>query len=98
MRLLAGILGILLLLLQYSLWLGDDSVIELYRLKRSIAHQSEENAQLAEHNARLEAEVRDLKDGMEAIEERARRELGMIGEHETFFQIVEEEPRGGSSD
>ncbi len=89
MRLLLGALVALLVLLQYSLWLGDDSVIELYGLERSVARQTKENAALAERNARLEAEVRDLKDGMEAIEERARRELGMIGKDETFFQVVE---------
>lgn len=90
MRLLVGLLVFLLALLQYSLWFGEHSVVELYRLERSVARQAQDNAALAERNARLEAEVRDLKQGMDAIEERARRELGMIGEDETFFQIVEE--------
>ncbi len=93
MRLLAGVLATLLALLQYSLWLGDDSVIELYSLQQSVAYQAQENAALAERNARLAAEVHDLKNGMEAVEERARRELGMIGKDETFFQIVDEPAR-----
>jgi cell division protein FtsB len=91
-KLLIAILVTLFTLLQYSLWLGNDSLIELYGLQRSIERQRHENGGLKERNARLEAEVRDLKEGTEAVEERARRELGMVGKGETFFQIVESSP------
>jgi len=85
-----SVLFFLLLLLQYKLWLGSGNVIEVSRLKDSIATQKKENAQLQERNKALEAEVQDLKKGMAAVEERARKELGMVKKGETFFQIVEE--------
>lgn len=84
------ILGVLLLLLQYKLWLGSGNFIEVSRLKDAIAAQKRENAELQERNKALEAEVVDLKKGMAAVEERARKELGMVKKGETFFQIVEQ--------
>lgn len=83
-------LVVLLLLLQYKLWLGSGNVIEVSRLKQAIERQKQENAQLLERNHALEAEVLDLKKGMAAVEERARKELGMIKKGETFYQIVDE--------
>lgn len=82
----------LLVLLQYKLWLGDGSLAEVWQLYQQVELQKEENHQLRERNQALEAEVQDLKQGLEAIEERAREELGMIREDETFYQIVEEPP------
>ncbi len=89
MKWLVAILFVLLLLLQYKLWVGDGSLAEVSRLKKEVAAQREENTALRERNQALEAEVRDLKTGLEAIEERARSELGMIKEDETFYLVVE---------
>ncbi len=85
----------LLLLLQYRLWVGEGSLAEVSHLKREIAAQQQELARLRQRNRALMAEVQDLKQGLTAIEERARSELGMIRKGETFYQIIEpEEPRG----
>lgn len=89
MRWLLAILLILLVVLQIQLWFGDHSLPEAWRLANQVAEQQKENARLRERNAMLEAEVRDLKQGMSAIEERARTELGMVQEGETFYQVVE---------
>jgi cell division protein FtsB len=85
-----AIFGIIILsvLLQYRLWFSNGGVLDVYRLKQAIEEQSAENRQLQTRNAALEAEVLDLKQGLDAIEERARRELGMIKRGETFFQLV----------
>lgn len=90
MKLPLILLSVLLVLLQYRLWFGDGGLVELSRLDAAVAAQRNENVRLRALNATLEAEVRDLKDGLEAVEERARRELGMIGRGETFFQFVED--------
>ena len=90
MRALLIVLVLLLAGLQYRLWVGDGSLAEVWRLRQAIEEQRAENERLQSRNAELEAEVRDLKQGLEAVEERARRELGMVGEGETFHQIVEE--------
>lgn len=97
MRWLLAVLVILLLLLQLRLWFGDGSVAEVWRLRQQVQAQREENAALRERNEALEAEVQDLKTGLEAVEERARAELGMIKEGETFYQGVEvsESSEGG---
>ncbi len=90
-----GVLVVLLLLLQYRLWVGEGSLAEVSHLKREIAAQQQELARLRQRNRALMAEVQDLKQGLTAIEERARSELGMIRKGETFYQIIEpEEPRG----
>ncbi len=81
-------LALVILLLQYRVWFSEDGVRELDRLKRAVAAQRSENEQLAERNKQLAAEVRDLKTGMDALEERARSDLGMIASHETFYQVV----------
>ena len=83
---------IALLGLQGQLWLGDGGLRDVWRLQARVAAQEAENARLQERNAGLAAEVRDLKDGLDAIEERARYELGMIQEGETFFLVVEGDP------
>lgn len=89
--LLVGLV-LLLVLLQYPLWFGNGGVYALWKLKREIAAQREENAELRGRNQALAADVVDLKQGLAAIEERARIELGMIKQGETFYQIVEREP------
>lgn len=89
MKVLAGVLLFLLLLLQGQLWFGQGSLPDLWRLKRAVEAQQDENRQLEERNAALAAEVADLKSGLEAIEERARSELGMIRDGETFYQVTD---------
>lgn len=91
MKALIAILIVLLLILQYKLWFGDGNMREVWKLQAAIEEQKKENEKLRERNAALEAEVQDLKQGMEAIEERARNELGMIKKGETFYQIIETE-------
>lgn len=80
---------LLLLSLQYRLWVGDGSLAEVWDLYQQVEIQRDENQSLRERNQALEAEVQDLKQGLGAIEERAREELGMIKEGETFYQIIE---------
>ena len=87
----------LLVILQYPLWFGSGGVLALWRLNREIAAQKADNVQLMERNAALEAEVRDLKQGYEAIEERARTELGMVKKGETFYQVIDLLPRTQSA-
>jgi len=89
MRWLIVLLVGLLAALQYSLWIGTGSLADVHRLHLSVAKQTRENARLSERNKALEAEVRDLKHGLAAIEERARTELGMIKKGETFYQVVD---------
>ncbi|MBS0367295.1 MAG: cell division protein FtsB [Proteobacteria bacterium] len=88
MKWLAAALAVVLILLQYRIWVSADGVREVQRLKRAVAAQQQENEQLAERNRQLAADVRDLKTGMQALEERARSDLGMIGSNETFYQVV----------
>jgi cell division protein FtsB len=88
MKWLALALGVLLVLLQFRLWVGDGSVAEVWGLRQQVEAQRSENAALRERNQALEAEVLDLKTGLAAIEERARSELGMIKDGETFLQVV----------
>ncbi|HEX7045067.1 MAG TPA: cell division protein FtsB [Burkholderiales bacterium] len=80
----------LLVVLQYPLWLGSGGVLAVWRLQREIAEQRAENARLRERNQALAAEVVDLKQGLAAIEERARIELGMIKNGETFYQVIDD--------
>ena len=79
----------ILVLLQYPLWFGDGGVIAVWRLNREIAAQQKENAQLKDRNQTLEAQVNDLKQGLEVIEGRARSELGMVRKDEIFFQVID---------
>jgi len=90
MKILAGLLGALILLIQYPLWLGKGGWLRVAEVDRQVSVQRDKNGQLEARNTALEAEVRDLKQGLEAIEERARYELGMIKPGEVFFQVVEE--------
>ncbi|HUP30451.1 MAG TPA: cell division protein FtsB [Usitatibacter sp.] len=88
MRILSYILAALLLAIQYPLWIGKGSWLRVRELDRQLVAQREANAKLKARNDALDAEVRDLKQGFEALEERARMELGMIKRDEVFFQVV----------
>ena len=88
-RLVALLLIALIAALQYGLWLGKGSWLRVWEIDRSISEQRRVNERLALRNAALDAEVRDLKEGLGAIEERARNELGMIRHDEVFFQVLE---------
>ncbi len=90
MRGITIILLIILLLLQYPLWLGKGSWLTVWDLNRQLEKQQADNQQTKTRNALLDAEVRDLKQGTEAIEERARSELGMIKQGEVFYQVLED--------
>lgn len=92
MKALTLIFVILIALLQYPLWLGKGSWLRVWELNRQVNVQQEKNAALKARNAMLDAEVRDLKSGKAAIEERARSELGMIKQDEVFFQVIEAQP------
>jgi cell division protein FtsB len=92
MRILLAALLIVLLLLQYKLWLGEGGFAGVRRLEQRVAEQAEENKFLVQRNQELQAEVEDLRQGYEAIEERARSELGMIRQDEEFYQVVPATP------
>jgi cell division protein FtsB len=89
LRYVALLLLILLLALEVKLWTGDWSMREVWRLRQRVAEQKQENLKLKQRNEALSAEVQDLKNGSEAIEERARSELGLVKPGETFYQVVE---------
>jgi cell division protein FtsB len=88
MRVLAFLLCVALVLLQYRLWLSDQGLREVARLQAAIDAQTLANRDQSARNRRLLAEVTDLKGGLTALEERARSDLGMVGNSETFYQVV----------
>lgn len=88
-RLVALLLVGVIVALQYGLWLGKGSWMRVWEIDRQIAAQRQINDRLAGRNASLDAEVRDLKEGLGAVEERARSELGMIRHDEIFFQVLD---------
>jgi cell division protein FtsB len=83
----AAALAAALLLLQYRIWFSGDGVREVMRLRAAVAEQQGDNERLSARNRQLAAEVRDLKQGYSALEERARSDLGMVASNETFFQV-----------
>ncbi len=89
MKLLWAILVVLILLLQVRLWVGEGSFVQVWAMENTLEEQHQENAKLANRNERLYAEVRNLRSGEGAIEERARMNLGLIRNDETFFLVVE---------
>ncbi|MGO1691495.1 MAG: septum formation initiator family protein [Marinobacter sp.] len=89
MKLLWAFMVVLILLLQVRLWVGEGSFAQVWTLEKSIAEQREGNAELATRNERLYAEVRNLRNEQSAVEERARMNLGLIRDDETFFLVVE---------
>ena len=94
MRVLTLALAALIVLIQYPLWLGKGSWLRVWEVDQQIRAQRDTNRSLQARNNALEAEVRDLKVGQEAIEERARSELGMIKQDEIFFQVIGPTPNG----
>ena len=88
----ALVLALIIVLLQYPLWLGKGGWVRVWEYERQVQAQREVNQKLEQRNAALDAEVRDLKSGYEAIEERARYELGMIKEGEVFVQTPQKKP------
>jgi cell division protein FtsB len=89
------VLLVLLIALQVHLWAGQGGLRELWRIEQRVEGQKEANAQLKKRNDKLSAEVEDLKQGSEAIEERARAELGLLKPGETFYRVVD--PDAGSA-
>lgn len=89
MRFLIALLLTLVLVLQYRLWVGQGSLAEVHALQQEISAQKDENERLQARNQELQAEVADLQNGREALEERARSELGMIKPGEVFIQVIE---------
>jgi len=87
MRILAGVLGALILAIQYPLWLGKGGWLRVWDVDRQVDAQHLANGALETRNGALAAEVKDLKQGFDALEERARYELGMVKNDEVFFQL-----------
>lgn len=89
MKILLVVLLTLFLALQYRLWVAEGSWADVTRLDREINQQQLANDRLIERNRRLEVEVAELKEGLDSVEERAREDLGMIRDGETFFMVVD---------
>jgi cell division protein FtsB len=89
MKVFAVALVLVLAILQYRLWVSDEGMRSVVALRAGVKAQTAENHSLQQRNDQLVAEVKDLKEGLAALEERARTDLGMIGSNETFFQVVE---------
>ena len=88
MRIVIALLLVVLLLLQFKLWLGEGGYRDIHSLEQRVEQQEAENQALLERNRALQAEVEDLRERMDAVEERARSELGLIGKGEEFYQVV----------
>jgi cell division protein FtsB len=88
MKWFIAVLAALVLLLQYRIWLSPDGTREVLQLRDAVAAQATENQRLVARNQQLAAEVRNLKQDFQALEERARSELGLIGANETYYQVV----------
>jgi len=97
MRALLAILLLLFILLQVKLWFGEGGYGDVKRLAQRVEEQALENEALAQRNRELQAEVEDLRQGLQAVEERARSELGMIKENEEFYQVVPGQKNGGEN-
>lgn len=89
MRIFAAVLVILIAAIQTPLWFGKGGWLRVWELDRELEAQRQANERLRARNAALDAEVRDLKTGYDAVEERARNELGLIRQDEVFFQVIE---------
>ena len=89
------LLVVLFLFFQYKLWVGDGSMVDVNELRREIATLQEENKRLQARNLELDAEVEDLKEGLDAIEERARANLGMIKKGEIFYHVISDDKQDG---
>ncbi len=91
MKVLAGILAALIVAIQFPLWLGKGGWLRVWEIDQQLSAQRAKNAGLEARNAGIAAEVRDLKQGRDALEERARYELGLVRPDEVFFQFVEKQ-------
>lgn len=91
MKWLLGILVVLLCALQYRLWIGEGSLAQANRLEQEIKVQQAENDRLLERNRIIHVEVEDLKTGLDTIEERARKDIGLIKKDETFYMLLDEQ-------
>jgi cell division protein FtsB len=98
MKILAGALCALILAIQYPLWLGKGGWLRVWDVDRQLDTQQQKNARLETRNNALAAEVKDLKQGHDAIEERARYELGMVKNDEVFFQVPSQPKSGSEAD
>jgi cell division protein FtsB len=90
MKWLLGVLIILLVVLQYRLWIGEGSLAHAHRLENEVKLQKAENERMQERNRIMDVEVEELKSGLDTIEERARNDIGLIKKDETFFMIVDD--------
>ncbi len=97
MKFLISLLIVLLIVLQYKLWVDKSGMPDLHGLEEKLQAQQTENERLEQRNRELQAEVEDLKRGLAVIEERAREELGMIKDGETFFQVIEKSTTSGQA-
>ncbi len=95
--LLSGLL-VVLVVLQYRLWVGEGSFAHWYNLKAQSEDQKQENDKLQDRNKKTELEIEALRSGLDGVEERAREEMGMIKEGETFFMVVEPDKEKGNED
>ncbi len=97
MKYLPHTLIVLIVAIQYPLWIGKGSWLRVWEVNKQLTQQKEKNIKLAQRNAGLDADVRDLKEGLVAVEERARVELGMIKANETFYQIIDNAKDGAKN-
>lgn len=91
-RFLSVLVVLLLLMTQFRLWWGENGLLEYWQTKALVSDLETNNQKLQKRNARLNAEVQDLKSGLDAVAERARFDLGMIGKNETFFWLIGDPP------
>ena len=97
-RVIAALLVLLVIWFQFKYWVGSGGVREVEALRARVEAQTRENAELEQRNAVLQAEVEDLREGKAALEERARSELGLIKQGETFYRVIEPPPADARSD
>ncbi len=83
----------LIVALQYKLWFEDGGVQQILKMHQEVAEQKKQNAELMKQNDQLRAEVKDLKQGVDAVEEKARNELGMVKQNEEYIQVVQEKKK-----
>lgn len=98
MKIIASVLLVLFIWLQYKIWLQDGGIPEILQLQDEVKQVKSEVETLRERNASLDAEVKDLKKGLEAIEERARSEMGMIKKGEVYYQVIEPVDHGAQTE
>jgi len=95
---IAFVLLVLFIWVQYKIWLQEGGIPEVLQLQKEVAIEQVQVEKLQERNQSLDAEVKDLKKGLEAIEERARSEMGMIKQGEIYYQVIEDKEETSASD